>query len=171
MEFDEFKKIVTSYGQEHLIKLYERLDDKKRRDLLDQVSKINFDEMKNLYELTKVKKDFKEFKIEPIKACDASKLTDAEKEEYIKLGEEAIKNGKLAVVMLAGGQGTRLGHSGPKGTFDFGLDSHISIFETFIKQFKEAEAKYKVAVPWYIMTSRDNVKDTIEFFYKNNYFD
>ena len=72
--------------------------------------------------------------------------------------------------MMAGGQGTRLGHSGPKGTFDFGLDSHISIFETYIKQFKEAKEKYGVVVPWYIMTSKENTKDTIDFFYKNDYF-
>ena len=170
MEYDEFKNVVTSYGQEHLIKLYERLDEKKRKDLLNQISEIDFEQIENLYKLTKEKKDFGEAKIEPIKAYDASSFSDEEKEEYIKIGEEAIKNGKLAVVMMAGGQGTRLGHSGPKGTFDFGLDNHMSIFETYIKQFKEAEAKYGIAVPWYIMTSKDNIKETIEFFYKNNYF-
>ncbi len=170
MTYDEFIEKVTRYDQKHLIKLYERLDEKKRKELLNQVSNIDFDEVEELYNLTKTKKDFKEVKIEPIKACDAASLSEEEKNEYIKIGVETIKAGKFAVVMMAGGQGTRLGHSGPKGTFDFGLDSHISIFETYIKQFKEAKAKYGVVVPWYIMTSRENIRDTIDFFQKNNYF-
>ena len=171
MEYDEFKQIVTENGQEHLIKLYERLDDAKKKSLLEQVSRINFEEIKSLYELTKDKKDFNDAKIESVDACDANALAPEEKDRLTQIGIDAIKNGKLAVVMMAGGQGTRLGHSGPKGTFDFGLDSHISIFESYIKQFKDAEEKYGVAVPWYIMTSKDNIRETIDFFYKNNYFD
>ena len=170
MTYDEFKQKVTAYGQEHLIKLYERLDEKGKANLLSQVSQIDFDEVKKLYELTKEKKEFKDFKIEPIKATDASMIPEDLKNEYIKIGTEAIKDGKLAVIMMAGGQGTRLGHSGPKGTFEFGLDGHTTIFETYIKQFKEAEKKYGIMVPWYIMTSRENIRETIDFFYKNDYF-
>ena len=170
MNYDEFKSKVTSFGQEHLIKLYERLDEKTRKRLLTQVADMDFNEVQKLFNLTKETKNFDEVKIDPVEVCDAEKLSEEERNEYIKIGEEAIKNGKLAVVMMAGGQGTRLGHTGPKGTFDFGLDSHISIFETFIKQFKDAEEKYGVVVPWYIMTSKENVKETIEFFYNNNYF-
>ena len=170
MTYDEFKQKVTSYGQEHLIKLYERLNAKKQIALLNQISEIDFDEVTRLYSLTKEKKEFNDVKIDPISACDANALTEEEKTEYIRLGEEAIESGKLAVIMMAGGQGTRLGHSGPKGTFDFGLDSHISIFETYIKQFREAEAKYGIPIPWYIMTSRENIRETIEFFHKNDYF-
>ena len=170
MTYDEFKEKVTSYGQEHLIKLYERLDDEHKTYLLNQVETINFEEVKALYALTKEHKEFTNVKIEPIDACDANTLSKEEKDEYIRIGEDAIKSGKFAVVMLAGGQGTRLGHSGPKGTFDFGLDSHISIFETYINQLKKAKEKYKVTIPWYIMTSRENNNETIEFFEKNDYF-
>lgn len=66
--------------------------------------------------------------------------------------------------------GTRLGHSGPKGTYDLGLPSHKSIFEILTDTIKEASKKYDVKIPWYIMTSRDNNKDTIQFFKENNYF-
>ncbi len=170
MTYEEFKEKVTSYGQEHLIKLYERLDEKGKAKLLSQVAGIDFDGVRKLFELTKEKKEFKDFKIEPVEATDASALSEEQKNEYIEIGTEAIKNGKLAVVMMAGGQGTRLGHSGPKGTYEFGLDGHTTIFETYIKQFKEAEEKYGVAVPWYIMTSKDNNMETIEFFYNHDYF-
>ncbi len=170
MNYDEFKSKVTSFGQEHLINLYERLDEKGKKALLNQVANINFAEVQKLFDLTKEKKSFEEVKIEPIKACDAETLSEEEKAELISIGTDAIKSGKLAVIMMAGGQGTRLGHTGPKGTFEFGLDGHTTIFETYIKQFKEAEEKYGVAVPWYIMTSKENNQDTIEFFYKNDYF-
>ena len=138
--FDEFKNIVTMHGQEHLIKLYERLDDKKKNDLINQVLHINFDEVNNLYSLTKNKPELGDVKIEPIEAKDEETLTEDEKNELIKIGEEAIKNKKYAVIMMAGGQGTRLGHTGPKGTFDFGLDSHKTIFEV-CGQIKKSKRK------------------------------
>ena len=170
MNYDEFVQKVTANGQGHLVKLYERLDEGKRKRLLNQVDKINFDEIRRLYALTKEKKEFNDVKIEAIDAQDASEIPQDVKEEYIKIGKDAIRNGKFAVVMMAGGQGTRLGHSGPKGTFDFGLESHKSIFEVFVDKFKEARDEYGVCVPWYIMTSKDNNQETIEFFYNNDYF-
>ena len=72
---------------------------------------------------------------------------------------------------MAGGQGTRLGHEGPKGTYDLGLPSHKSIFELLCDTLKETQKIYDIYVPWYIMTSRQNNKETIEFFEKNNYFE
>lgn len=171
MNYDEFVEKVSSHNQDHLIKLYERLDEKGKNALLNQVSEIDLDQVDELFKLTKKVEEKTIADVTPIESCDASKLSKEEKEEYISIGEDAIKNGRYAVVMMAGGQGTRLGYAGPKGTFDFGLESHISIFETFVKQFKEAEVKYGIPTSLYIMTSRDNVKDTIEFFYKNNYFD
>ena len=87
------------------------------------------------------------------------------------MGEKIIREGKYAVVMMAGGQGTRLGHNGPKGTFDFGLASHKTIFEVFADKLKYVREVLGVTVPWYIMTSKDNNKQTVDFFEANNYFD
>ncbi len=72
---------------------------------------------------------------------------------------------------MAGGQGTRLGHNGPKGTFDLGLESHKSIFEILCDTLKLAKKQYDVVVPWYIMTSDENNDETVKFFEENNYFD
>ena len=71
---------------------------------------------------------------------------------------------------MAGGQGTRLGHKGPKGTFDMGLPSHKSLFELLCETLKRARDKYGVVIPWYIMTSKENNNETQEFLEKNNYF-
>ena len=108
--------------------------------------------------------------IEPISYIEESKISKEELNKYLTLGENAIKNGEYSVVTMAGGQGTRLGHSGPKGTFDIGLDSHKSLFELLCDSIKEEAKKYDVQIPWFIMTSKENNKDTIEFFKKNKYF-
>ena len=71
---------------------------------------------------------------------------------------------------MAGGQGTRLGHNGPKGTYDIGLNSHKSLFELLSDHLKEEGKKCDVMIPWFIMTSRENNKATVEFFEKNKYF-
>ena len=71
---------------------------------------------------------------------------------------------------MAGGQGTRLGHNGPKGTYDIGLDSHKSLFELLADSLKESGKKYGVVIPWFIMTSRENNEETVNFFEKNKYF-
>lgn len=170
MSLEEVKEKLKKYGQEHLLLSYERLNDAGKEKLLEQIENINFEECKELFELTKQTKKFDDVKLEPLKVTDASKLTDEEITKITRLGEKIIKNGKYAVVMMAGGQGTRLGHNGPKGTFDFGLASHKTIFEVFADKFKEVERVFGVTVPWYIMTSRDNNKQTTDFFEKNNYF-
>ena len=142
----------------------------QKDQLLDQILEINFDGIKDLYELTKVKTTMGEDKISPISYVDKSKLSKEEYEELEELGVNEIKQGKLAAVTMAGGQGTRLGYDGPKGTFDIGLDTHQSLFELICETLKEAKKKYDVFVPWYIMTSHENHQRTVEFFEKNKYF-
>ena len=71
---------------------------------------------------------------------------------------------------MAGGQGTRLGHNGPKGTYMMGLEEDKSIFEILIDSIKQNNEKYGVTIPWYIMTSRENNEQTEKFFKDNNYF-
>ena len=171
MKFDEAKQIIERYNQEHILKSYERLNEENKEKLLNQVLRIDFEQILNLYEKTKMPVECKNSKIEPIPAIDSEKLSNEEKEKYTKIGEEILKTGKHAVVTMAGGQGTRLGHDGPKGTYDLGLSSHKSLFEILCDGLKESWSKYGNAVPWYIMTSRENNDATQKFFEENNYFD
>ncbi len=165
------KDLLKKYGQEHLLAFYDNLPKEKQNQLLDEILTTDFKQMQKLYESTKTNPSFEDTKIEPISYVDKAKLSKEELERYNSLGENAIREGKLAVVTMAGGQGTRLGHNGPKGTFDLGLESHKSIFEILCDTIKEASKKYNVNIPWYIMTSDENNDDTVEFFEKNNYFD
>lgn len=168
-KLQEIKSILKKYGQEHLLNNFENLDDVKKKLLLEEIEGINFELINSLYEKTKKTKKSGKDEITPIDYLDKFKL--GEKYKYYKeIGKKAIEEGQLAVVTMAGGQGTRLGHDGPKGTYDIGLDSHKSLFELLCDSIKEKGQKYGVTIPWFIMTSRENNKQTIEFFEKHKYF-
>ena len=167
----QVEQILKKYGQEQLLDGYNRLPgEKEKQDFLNSILTVDFNQIEKLFASCKESKDFSNSKIEPIDYVDKSKLSKEDYEKYEKIGSKKIKEGKLAVVTMAGGQGTRLGHTGPKGTYDLGLDTHKSIFEILCDTLKEAREKYKVDIPWYIMTSDENNAETEDFFKKNNYF-
>ena len=135
--------ILKEYHQEHIIKLLEKLDEEKRMELIKQIETIDFHQITELYNSTKKEIEFKESKIEPLKYLDKAKLTEKQKERFDKLGEKTIKEGQYAVVTMAGGQGSRLGHTGPKGTFKldvYGKGKYL--FEILAENLKQANQKY-----------------------------
>ena len=163
--------ILKMYNQEHIIKLIEKLDEDKKQALVEQISKIDFHQLKELYDNTKKEIEIKENKIEPLPYLDKKKLSEEQKEKFQRLGEAILEKGEYAVVTMAGGQGTRLGHPGPKGTFKldvYGKGKYL--FEILAENLKEANQKYGRVIPWYIMTSKQNNDETIEFMEKHNYF-
>lgn len=166
---NEIKFILKKYDQEHLLNGYEQLDENKKKILLDQISTIDFELIKSLYNNTKEEIKNEKDEIAPMEYLDKYKLNE-EYKEYENIGKKAIKEGKLAAVTMAGGQGTRLGHTGPKGTYDIGLDSHKSLFELLCDGLKKEGEKYGVTIPWFIMTSRENNDETIAFFEKHKFF-
>ena len=170
-KIEEAEQTLKKYNQNHIINLLDKLDYEKKEELINQINNIDFHQILELYENTKKELEIKENKIEAIKYLDKEKLTSNEKEQFNYLGEEIIKNGQYAVVTMAGGQGTRLGHTGPKGTFKldvYGKGKYL--FEILAENLKEANKKYNVIIPWYIMTSRENNDQTQEFLEKHDYF-
>ena len=162
--------VLKKYGQTHILNHYNKLSDEKKAQLLDEILTLDFAQIEELYKRINQKVDFTNSKIEPIGYIDKTNMDKNKLKDYEDIGLKTIQSGKLAVVTMAGGQGTRLGHSGPKGTFDIGLDSHKPIFEILCDTLKEAHQKYGVYVVWYIMTSRENNDDTVKFFETHNYF-
>lgn len=170
-DIEKAKDILKEYHQEHIIKVLDKLDEIKQNELAQQILNIDFHQIMELYDNTKKEIEFKENKIEPIKYLDKSKLSNEHKEQFETLGSEIIRKGQYAVVTMAGGQGTRLGHNGPKGTFKldvYGKGKYL--FEILAENLKEANKKYNTIIPWYIMTSKENNDATEEFLKKNNYF-
>lgn len=165
------KERLEKYGQGHLLNFYNQLSEEQKSKILDEILTMDFKQMQELYESTKTKPSFENVKLEPIPHITKEELKEEDLKKYTDIGEKVIKEGKLAVVTMAGGQGTRLGHNGPKGTYDLGLDSHKSIFEILCEHLKQAREKYNVDISWYLMTSDENNDDTVKFFEKNNYFE
>ena len=166
---EETKVLLEKYNQSHLLSFYNELNDNEKEDLLKQIESIDFELILGLFN-NKDKYEKSDDVIEPIKYIDKLKLSSDEIEKYSKIGEQCIKNGEYAFATLAGGQGTRLGHPGPKGTFKLGINPDKSLFEIMCDSLKNARKEYGVYINWYIMTSRENNDDTVNFFEDNNYF-
>lgn len=164
------EKILKKYHQEHLLNFYDELDDAEKEKLLNQICSINFDEIFNLYEASKVDEQIPENLIKPIPYIDKKQLSKSKILDYMKIGEDIIINNEFAVVTLAGGQGTRLGYKGPKGTFELDIKPKKSLFEILCDNLKETNNKYNIIIPWYIMTSVYNDSETKKFFRDKNYF-
>lgn len=170
-KYNKAKELLKKYNQEQLLFCYDKLIESQKEELLDQILSIDFEHMKQLYEETKETKNFKNFDIKPLSYIDKFKLPEEERKKYENLGTDIIKKGKYAVVTMAGGQGTRLGHNGPKGTFELDVEPKRPLFTLLSNTIKEAIDKYDAIIPWYIMTSRENNYQTKEFFKRHNYFD
>ena len=85
-------------------------------------------------------------------------------------GLEALRAGKVGAVLLAGGQGTRLGFDKAKGMYNIGVNRTLYIFEQLIENLKKVTTRVRAWVPLYIMTSEKNDADTRWFFREHNFF-
>ena len=169
--FIQMKDELIKHNQVHLLDQYERLSTPEEKEkFVDSIKKINFDQIDYLYEKSEERPVFESSEIRPINYIDKYQLSKEDFNKYVEIGTQVIKEGKLAVATMAGGQGTRLGVEGPKGKFDIGLDSHKSIFEILTDTMKEAVEKFGTKINWYIMTSEENNDETVNFFEENNYF-
>ena len=163
--------ILKQYGQEHIIKFMENLNPEEKEKLENQILKIDFHQLSELYENAQKPIEIKENKIEVINYIDKQKMSNSQKQELSDIGGNIVATGKYAVVTMAGGQGSRLEHPGPKGTFKldvYGKGKYL--FEILVDNLKEANKKYQTTIPWYIMTSKENHDETYQFLEKNNYF-
>ena len=168
--FEEVEKKLKRYNQEHLLQYYNNIQDASLKEKVgEQLENIDYELIDNLYKKTTIPIKEEIGKVEPINYWDKERL-GGKYDFYESIGIEAIKAGKLAAVTMAGGQGTRLGHNGPKGSYDIGLDSHKSLFELLCDSLKDMGKKYEVEIPWFIMTSEENNAETVEFFKKHKYF-
>lgn len=168
-----YMNILKENNQEHLLKYLEMADKNQKAELIKEIENINFDELKELYKISKRDKDkaIGSQLIEHVKFVDKYKMNEDDFNKYKKVGENIIKNGEYAVVTMAGGQGTRLGHDGPKGTFLLDVKPEPKyLFEILADGIKRANEKYGVILNWYIMTSTENDEKTEEFFEEHNYF-
>lgn len=168
--YERAKSILAEYHQEHLLNFYDELDDTNKELLVNQICRIDFEQIFDLYEASKIDEVIPPSFIEPLRYKVKAQLSNDEIAYYEAIGMDAILHLKCAVVTMAGGQGTRLGYKGPKGTFELDIIPKKSLFEISCDHLKEMQRKFHVTIPWYIMTSIYNDEATRRFFEEKNFF-
>ncbi len=167
MNYEQAKALLQEKGQEQLLAYYDELDANGKTKLLDTIENIGWDfeeALKNPVDMSGKGRDIK-----PIKGLRLAEI-EKNREKYETLGVEAVKAGKVAAVLLAGGMGTRLGVDGPKGAYDIGVTKPLYIFEQQMKNLATVNQKCGVFVPLYIMTSDKNHAQTTAFWKEHGYF-
>jgi UDP-N-acetylglucosamine/UDP-N-acetylgalactosamine diphosphorylase len=172
--FDGFENLIDSvykYSQEHVFQYWNELNDAEKKILLDQLSGIDFYLVNKLHESrNRLANESSEF--EPADYISLPKTMEQNEdiEKALRKGNEYISSGKVAVLLVAGGQGTRLGFDGPKGILPIGPVSGKSLFRIHAEKILFFSKKNNISIPWLIMTSRENHGDTVEYFKGNSYF-
>ena len=167
MNYQEIKNMLEEKGQTQLLRYYDELDEAGKARLLKAISELKWDfedALANPVDMSDKGRD-----IRPIDGMRLPEI-EAKKAELEAIGVQAIREGKVAAVLLAGGMGTRLGADGPKGVYDIGITKPLYIFEQQMKNLMEVTEKCGVTVPLYIMTSDKNHEQTVAFWKEHNYF-
>ena len=166
-----YKELLTENHQEHLLKYIDNANEEQRKNLINRIENLDFNRINSLYKISTDENTIAKSKIEHINYTDKYKLSKDKFEYLTDIGEDVIKNNQYAVVTMAGGQGTRLGHKGPKGTFLLNVSPKpMYLFEILATNLIKANKKYGITLNWYIMTSTENDDQTEKFFEEHNYF-
>ena len=158
-----------------VLRFWDGLDEAEQRKLAEQLAAINWAELPGLirdYVINKPKTVIPD-DLAPASFFPLTPKDDATRELYRSAsaaGEKALREGRVCCLTVAGGQGTRLGFDGPKGTYPIGPVSGASLFSYFAGAIRRAGIKYGHRITWYIMTSLLNREATVEFFQRNAFF-
>jgi UDP-N-acetylglucosamine/UDP-N-acetylgalactosamine diphosphorylase len=190
-ELNFLQSTLSKYNQEHLLDYLRFIkDEDKKHNYIKQLNGIDYELIKNLFETIlsnensesiKAKSTYRDEDFSPIHSNFVKEnFMESEYEHSFQLGLKKIYQGKVALLMLAGGQGSRLGLEKPKGMYNIKMPSNKSLFEYLCNRFLSVQNLAKSEIQntnlefkpstLFIMTSVENHKDTVEFFQQNNYF-
>ena len=166
MEYQEAYDKLAKYGQLHVLKYYEELSGYEKEALLEQIGNTDL----NVLEQCRHKEELNpRGRITPIEVMQLAQI-DARRDEFVRIGLDAIRAGKVGAVLLAGGMGTRLGSDAPKGVYNIGLTKDVFIFQRLVENLMDVVHQAGTWIPLYVMTSDKNHEATTSFFKEKNYF-
>ena len=164
------KERLNAFGQSHVLAFWDSLDDSRRENLLAQCETLPLEILNREIANSSAshgKSDPSTDDIQPVSVVRAQSL-DALK--YRAIGEEMVRSGRVACFTVAGGQGTRLGWNGPKGTFPATPLLQKPLFQVFAESILAARRRWRGNIPWYLMTSPLNHQSTQDFFREHDWF-
>ena len=157
----EIKEKITATNQKYLKKFLTEEAPAKLESQLEHMDWSYLDMIHN--------KEQQRGTFSPLAAMELSEI-EANKDKYLATGLDAVKNGKVGAILLAGGQGTRLGFDKAKGMFNIGKTKELYIFEQLVSNLMKVTNQTGTWVPLYVMTSEINDGMTREFFEEHDYF-
>jgi UDP-N-acetylglucosamine/UDP-N-acetylgalactosamine diphosphorylase len=180
----ELKEKYNKAGQGQVFAFYDGLDIASKASLYEQANDFDPEHINSLAEKVlhppKAESEDAKPKLEPLPSSATSSVLDSDKadlQKWYDQGLDLVAENKVAVVLMAGGQGTRLGSSAPKGCYDIGLPSKKSLFQLQAERIwkiqqlaKKKHGKDSVVVPWYVMTSGPTRGPTEKYFEEHKYF-
>jgi UDP-N-acetylglucosamine/UDP-N-acetylgalactosamine diphosphorylase len=166
---------LARHGQGHLLRWWEGLGDDARARLVAEVAALDFDQLDAA--VASLVRDGGSAspspeRVEPIEVFRLPQ-TDGERvarRHVAEVGAAALAAGEVAVLVVAGGSGTRLGFDGPKGTYPIGPVSAASLFQIHAEKVVALGRRYGRPVPMYVMTSPENHEATVRFFAEHGQF-
>jgi len=181
---DNSTKIRQQYeeaGQGHVFTFYDGLNQQEKEELINQLKQIDPQRVNQIFKKSTAKTDdsAEKLHLEPPPKESLESIIDITHpdikqnvSQWQSLGFKSIKEQKVGILLLAGGQGTRLGSSDPKGCYNIGLPSQKSLFHIQAEKIIRLQDLVggTSVIPWYIMTSAPTRKPTEEYFIKMNYF-
>ncbi|MBR3807430.1 MAG: UTP--glucose-1-phosphate uridylyltransferase [Lachnospiraceae bacterium] len=165
MTYQDAAKKLKMYGQEHVLKYFDELSEGEKSELLEQIELTDF----SVIEQGKSGKAAQKGVITPLASLELDEINE-NKARYTELGIKAIKEGKVAAVLLAGGMGTRLGSDDPKGMYNIGKTKDVYIFQRLIENLMDIVELVQTDIYMFVMTSDKNHTKTVNFFKEHNYF-
>lgn len=166
MDRNKLINILKKHGQEHILKYYDELPEEGKNRLSEQINNIDW----KLLELINIAKESpKKGSYSPIKGMTVKEI-EINRDKFEEIGLQAIRNGKVGALVLAGGQGTRLGCDGPKGVVNIGVTRDLYIFERLFISAMEVVRKANTWIHFYIMTSEKNNRQTVDFLREHKFF-
>lgn len=166
MEEKQALEKLTAAGQEHVMQYFEELTKEQKELLLSQIETTDFAVLSSIKDR---KEENARGKITPLAAMQLAQIQEKEAEFHAR-GLEAIKNGKVGAVLLAGGMGTRLGSDDPKGMYNIGLTKEVYIFQRLIENLMDVVKEADAWIPLYVMTSDKNHEATVKFLTEHDFF-
>ena len=170
MTLEQARTLLSANQQDHVLAFWDTLDGAARAALLDQIASLDFDSIAAMRALLKGRSSAGAQDPGGMEPADVAELSAGDAVRCAQLGEQAIRAGKVGVILVAGGQGSRLGYEGPKGCYPIGPVTRSSLFHYHARKVLALERRYGAEVPLYVMTSPMNNGQTRAFFEAHEYF-